>query len=59
MARADLLQLPVGERLGVVRAAKQRALARLKAAHRYEFEALLEDELAQPPAASDVQGRWP
>lgn len=48
--RLDLLQLPVGDRLDVLRAAKRRAVARLKVAHRDEYEALVEDELANPPA---------
>lgn len=48
--RAGLLRLPIGDRLDVLRAAKQRAVARLKAAHREEYEVLVDDELANPPA---------
>lgn len=47
-SRADLLRLPTGVRLDVVRAARRRALDRLRERHREEFEALVEDELANP-----------
>lgn len=47
-ARTDLLRLPTGVRLDVVRAARRRALDRLRELHREEFEALVEDELANP-----------
>ena len=54
MARSDILRLPAGERLALVRAAKGRAAARLKAAHRAEYDALVEDELAHPQAARET-----
>lgn len=47
-ARSDLLRLPMGARLDAVRAARRRALGRLRELHRAEFEALVEDELANP-----------
>lgn len=47
-SRTDLLRLPTGDRLDVVRAARKRADERLRSAHRDEYEALVEDELANP-----------
>jgi hypothetical protein len=44
----DLLRLPAGARLAIYRAARKRAEARLRAAHRDEYEALVQDELANP-----------
>lgn len=46
--RDDLLRLPAGDRLVTYRAARKRADARLRAAHRDEYEALVEDELTNP-----------
>lgn len=48
MARSDLLRLPAGDRLAMYRAARKRADARLRAAHRDEYESLVEHELASP-----------
>lgn len=47
--RDDLLQLPAGERQAVVTAAHRRAIARLRARYADEYQALYEDELANPP----------
>lgn len=48
--RDDLLRLPAGDRLAVYSAARRRADARLRLRYEAEYEAILNEELANPPA---------